>query len=176
MNKVININLAGRLIVIDEHAYHTLYGYLEKLKKHFGQELGGSEIIHDMEDRIGELFQDKIKKGKSCIMEDDVQEIIGIMGLPEQIENETNESEKQSGFKQQNDQQEQFHEQESKQLYRNTYNKTIAGVCSGIADYFNIDVLVVRLLFVLVFIAWGTGLLIYIILWLVLPINHTPRT
>ncbi len=176
MNKVININLAGRLIVIDEHAYHTLYGYLEKLKKYFGKEQGGNEIIHDMEDRIGELFQDKIKKGKSCIMEDDVQEIISIMGLPEQIENETTEGEPHFNNRtNDNAQQQQFYEQENKQLHRNTHDKTIAGVCSGIADYFNIDVLVVRLLFVLVFIAWGTGLLIYIILWLVLPVNNTPR-
>src|SRR6218665_868944 len=93
MNKIININLAGRLIPIDEAAYDQLRDYLNRLKVFFSREQGGDEIVRDMEDRMGELFQDKLKKGSPCIMADDIQDMIKIMGSPEQIESEAGEEE-----------------------------------------------------------------------------------
>ncbi len=62
-----------------------------------------------------------------------------------------------------------------KRLYRNEHDKVIAGVCSGLADYMKIDSTIVKVLFVLatIFLA-GTGLLVYIILWIVAPVNNDP--
>lgn len=56
-----------------------------------------------------------------------------------------------------------------RKLYRDEYHKKIAGVCAGLAEYFNIDVAIVRVIFVLALIFHGGGLLIYIIFWIVLP-------
>lgn len=62
-----------------------------------------------------------------------------------------------------------------KRLYRNEHNKVIAGVSSGLADYMQVDITIIRLLFVLstIFLA-GTGLLVYIIMWIVVPVNNDP--
>lgn len=93
MNKIININLAGRLIPINEPAYESLSSYIEVLTQYFSKEEGGDEIVHDREDRIGELFQEKIKKGLVSISVKEVEEIKEIMGSPEQIVDEAGSEE-----------------------------------------------------------------------------------
>lgn len=60
-------------------------------------------------------------------------------------------------------------ENQTKRLYRNTNNKIIAGVCSGVGDYFNIDPVIIRLLWVILTIFGGAGLLVYIIAWIIIP-------
>lgn len=57
----------------------------------------------------------------------------------------------------------------TKKIYRSTENVIIAGVCAGLADYFEIDETLVRIIFVLLAIGGGSGVLIYFILWLVIP-------
>lgn len=179
MNKIININLAGRLIPIDESAYTALGDYINWLKQFFGKEKGGDEIVHDMEDRIGEIFQQKLKSGSPCIMPEDVQSMIGIMGSPQQIAIEADDSfageEKKEPAQEDNNsnnKQGNYINHERK-LYRNNKEKVIGGVCSGIADYFNTDPAIIRVAFALVSLAWGAGFLIYFILWAVLPVADT---
>ncbi len=59
----------------------------------------------------------------------------------------------------------------SKRLFRSRYDKKIAGVCAGVADYFELDVTLVRVLWLLCIILGGTGFLIYVILWIVVPME-----
>ena len=175
MNKIININLAGRLIPIDESAYDLLRDYLNRLRSFFSREKGGDEIVRDMEDRMGELFQDQLKKGKPCIMAEDIHQMIAIMGSPEQLENEAGEEEpkqKQSESKS-NTQQERPFDTTGKKLSRSGTDSMIGGVCGGLASYFNIDPTIVRVAMVLITLAWGTGLLIYLLLWAILPESFT---
>jgi phage shock protein PspC (stress-responsive transcriptional regulator) len=163
MNKIININLAGRLIPIDDQAYDLLNNYLAGLKQYFAREDGGAEILHDMEDRIGELFQEKIKKGSPCISIADVNAMMEVMGSPQQIVEETGEeaaSDHQAGTRVETD---------TKRFSRSSREKVIGGVCGGVANYFNIDPAIVRVLFAIVSLAWGTGILIYLLLWALLP-------
>ncbi|MBX9448992.1 MAG: PspC domain-containing protein [Taibaiella sp.] len=169
MNKIININLGGRMIAIDESAYEQLRQYINWLRQYFGKEEGGLEIAQDMEQRIAEIFEDQIRKGKVCIMTEDVLDMIQIMGSPEQLQNE-NEAEENSNA---HSHRHSFAQQQatSRRLYRNEKNKLLGGVCAGIADYFHIDPIIVRLAFIFGSMIWGTGILIYIILWLTLP--HT---
>lgn len=170
MNKIININLAGRLIPIDESAYDLLRDYLNRIKSFFAREKGGDEIVRDMEDRMGELFQDQLKKGKPCIMAGDIEQMISIMGSPEQIENEAGEEEpKQAETKSNTQQQERPFETAGKKLSRSGTDSMIGGVCGGLAAYFNIDPTIVRVAMVLITLAWGTGLLVYLLLWAILP-------
>jgi len=180
MNKIININLAGRLIPIDELAYEQLHAYIEWLRQFFGREAGGDEIVRDMEDRIGELFQDRIKKGAASITQDDVKNMISIMGSPEQIVSEAGE-ETGSTQQQQNNNGKSGEEnrqqsaadsyEKPKRLSRSEKEKVLGGVCGGLAAYFNIDPAIARIVFALISLAWGSGVIIYLLLWAVLPVS-----
>lgn len=178
MNKIININLAQRIIPMNESAYNALNDYLNILKSYFGKEEGGDEILHDMEDRIGELLQEKIKKGQVCISDADVEELKTIMGSPEQIVDETGGEQE---FNQSKETQRIAPEQEqttenigSKKLFRSSSEKVIGGVCGGLGAYFNIDPAIIRVIFAIITLFWGSGLVIYCVLWILLPEQATP--
>lgn len=171
MNKIININLAGRLIPIDEVAYDQLRDYLNRLKLFFSREEGGDEILRDMEDRIGELFQDKLKKNAPCITTEDIREMIGIMGSPEQIENEAGEENpaKEQQHKPNPEPQPATAAKGSRHLSRSKKEKVIGGVCGGLSNYFNIDPTIIRIALALITLAWGAGIIVYLLLWAILP-------
>ncbi len=170
MKKIININLSGRVIPIEDSAYEKLQNYIESLRKYFANEEGRDEIINDIESRIAELLDEKIRKGASSTTDADVEEIIGSMGKVEDFEAESVTDAKESS--QQNSQQS-YTSTEKKsrgRLYRDTSDKFIGGVCSGIAAYMNVDPAIVRILFAIItFGGFGLGFLAYIILWIVLP-------
>lgn len=177
MKKVININFQGRVIPIEETAYDILKQYIESLRRYFANEDGRDEIISDIESRIAELFSERLKKGTTCITDDDVQAIIVSMGRPEDFEAqeaETSNTTSSSSSKQsqQSSQQSQapytYATVSRGRLYRNADDKIIGGVCSGLANYFNIDPAIMRIIFVLLFFT-GPGFIIYVILWIVIP-------
>ena len=92
MKKVININFQGRVVPIEEPAYEELRRYIESLRVFFDKEEGKDEIINDIENRIAELFSDRLKRNATgCVTEADVQEIIGSMGRPEQFDGDVAE-------------------------------------------------------------------------------------
>src|ERR1041384_6586006 len=88
MKKVININFQGRAVPIEETAYEILKQYIDSLRRYFANEDGRDEIINDIESRIAELFSERLKKGATCITDDDVQAVIASMGRPEDFEAE----------------------------------------------------------------------------------------
>lgn len=174
MKKVININLGGRLINIEEEAWARLQQYIESLKTHFANEEGRDEIIGDIENRIAEIFADKQKKGIAAIETSDVEEVIASIGRPEDFDDNTeNDTKTTSGT--QSEKQQGTHVKRGR-LYRNSDDKAIGGVCSGIAAYFNIDVSLVRIIWALLVFAGGTGLLLYILLWIVIPERKVQTT
>lgn len=170
MKKIININLSGRVIPIEDSAYEKLQGYIESLRRHFAHEEGRDEIINDIESRIAELMSDKIRKGASCVTDADVEEIISSMGRPEDFDADPID-ETQAG----KSQQQQYSSYSNygstrNRLYRDTSDRLIGGVCSGLAAYMNVDPSIVRILFAIItFGGFGVGFLIYIVLWMVLP-------
>ena len=97
MKKVININFQGTIVPIEESSYELLQQYIESLRRYFANEEGRDEIINDIESRISELFQERLKGGSTCITDDDVNGIIRNMGRPEDFEEaekgETSENE-----------------------------------------------------------------------------------
>src|ERR1044071_9681426 len=97
MKKVININFQGRVIPIEETAFEILKQYIESLRKYFANEEGRDEIINDIESRIAELFSEQLKKGVTCITDDDVNAVIASMGRPEDFEAEATESNTSNG-------------------------------------------------------------------------------
>jgi phage shock protein PspC (stress-responsive transcriptional regulator) len=172
MKKIININLSGRVIPIEDSAYEKLQGYIESLRRHFAHEEGRDEIINDIESRIAELMNDKIRKGAGAVTDADIDEIISIMGRPEDFDGESAETENtQSNSSQQQQQSYTNYGTGSRnRLFRDTSDKLIGGVCSGLAAYMNVDPSIVRILFAIITLGgFGVGFLIYIVLWIVLP-------
>ena len=170
MKKIININLSGRVIPIEDSAYEKLQSYIESLRRYFAKEEGRDEIINDIESRIAELMNEKVRKGASCVTDADIDEIIASMGRPEDFDADTAET---TEPRQQSRQQEYSSKQERRaksRLYRDTSDKFIGGVCSGMAAYMNVDPAIVRILFAIItFGGFGLGFLLYILLWIVLP-------
>jgi phage shock protein PspC (stress-responsive transcriptional regulator) len=174
MKKIININLAGRVIPIEDAAYESLQRYIESLRRYFAKEEGRDEIINDIESRIAELMNDKIRKGASAITEADIEEIITSMGRVEDFEAADAEAETESkSTAGQSSGTYTSHSEPKKpkgRLYRDLSDKFLGGVCSGIANYMNVDPAVVRLLFAIItFGGFGFGFLLYIFLWIFLP-------
>ncbi|MEI8110300.1 MAG: PspC domain-containing protein [Chitinophagia bacterium] len=167
MKKVININFQGRVIPIEESAFELLKAYTDSLRRCFAQEEGKDEIINDIESRIAELFGEALKKGSVCITDDQVNAIIDNMGRPEDLEQGTSSigAETNSGQKITGDN----NSGERGKLYRDENDKIIGGVCSGIANYFKVDPSIIRVAFVLTTLGWGSGVLLYVILWAILP-------
>jgi phage shock protein PspC (stress-responsive transcriptional regulator) len=166
MNKTVNINLAGIFFHIDEDAYAKLQRYLEAIKRSFTDSQGRSEIIADIEARIAELFTERIKDEKQVISITEVEEVISVMGQPEDylVDEEIFEDEPQP---------QQRKKSAGKRLFRDTENAYIGGVCSGLSHYFDVDSLWIRLGWLLLFFIGGTGLLIYILLWILMPSAET---
>ena len=181
MKKTININFQGQLITIEETAYDILNGYIQSLKDYFRQEAEGNEIVNDIENRIAELFGNRLKHGIPCITDDDVTSIIDTIGRPEEFDLEFDEREEekenatmppphtQSG---QSQMPPPVTEQEKKSLFRKSNDRILGGVCSGLAHYLKIDPVFVRLGFVFLssLFFW-----VYIIMWIVLPTKELPN-
>lgn len=176
MKKIININLSGRVIPIEDTAYEKLQQYIESLRRYFANEEGRDEIINDIESRIAELMSDKTSKSAAGITDEDVENIITSMGRVEDFE--AADKEEAAGAaaasfagKEQSESAYTAPPKKSKgRLYRDTNDKFIGGVCSGIAAYMNVDPSIVRILFAIIsFGGFGFGFLAYIILWIILP-------
>ncbi len=168
MNKTVNINLAGIFFHIDEDAYLKLQRYLEAIKRSFTDSQGRSEIISDIEARIAELFAERVKHDKQVIGNKEVEEVITIMGQPEDylVDDEIFEDEPQStSYKKSGP---------SKKLFRDTDNSYISGVSSGLAHYLGIDAIWMRLLWIILTIAsGGTFIFIYVLFWILVPAATT---
>ena len=181
MKKTININFQGQLITIEETAYDILNGYIQSLKDYFRHEAEGNEIVNDIENRIAELFGNRLKHGIPCITDDDVTSIIDTIGRPEEFDLEFDEREEekenatmppphtQSG---QSQMPPPVSEHEKKSLFRKSNDRILGGVCSGLAHYLKIDPVFVRLGFVFLssLFFW-----VYIIMWIVLPTKELPN-
>lgn len=171
MKKIININLSGRVIPIEDSAYEKLKSYIESLRRYFVKEEDRDEIINDIESRIAELMNEKIRKGAACITDADIDEIAASMGRPEDFEAEAAEADYSSTQGGAVPPPPPGSERKSRgRLYRDTNDKFIGGVCSGIAAYLNVDPSIVRILFAIItFGGLGIGFFAYILLWIVLP-------
>ena len=174
MNKVININFQVRILPIEELAYETLKQYIESLRVYFANEEGRDEIINDIECRIAELCEDRLKKGTVCIAVDDINLIIASIGRPADFEAQDGfeASASQSGQSTtQNSSNQSYSNYDAsgnppRRLFRDEQNKVLGGVCSGIANYFGLEPLLVRILW---FFLIGVNILGYLILWIAVP-------
>lgn len=166
MNKTININLGGLFFHIDEIAFQKLRRYLDAISRSLSDDpQGKNEIIKDIEARISELLSEKIKDARQVVNEGDIDEIIKTMGQPEDY------ADAEEGY---------VHEEyqykrkkaSGKKLFRDGDDKFLGGVASGIAHYFDVDTVWIRLAFILLAFS-GFSIISYIILWIVIPQAET---
>lgn len=162
MKITVSINIGGIAFHIDEDAYSELKIYLRSLERSFAKEESAAEIMADIETRIAELLRARISDYKQVVTLNDVREVIGILGTPEDIggESEWSSHERISSTK--------YH-----RMYRDPDNRIIAGVCSGVAAYWHLDPWVVRVIFIVLALPGGLGIFIYLVLWIVLPEART---
>jgi phage shock protein PspC (stress-responsive transcriptional regulator) len=161
MNKTVNINLGGMFFHIDEDAYQKLTRYFDAIKRSLSNSSGQDEIIKDIEMRVSELLNEKQKTDKHVVGLKDVDEVIAIMGQPEDYIIEEDNQQNQS-----------FNDntsRKSKKLYRDKEKGMIGGVAAGLGHYFGIDAVWIRVILILLVWGAGTGVLAYIILWIVMP-------
>lgn len=183
MKKVININFQGRVTPIEEDAYMSLQQYIDSLRRFFANEEGKDEIINDIESRIAELFSEVLKKGSTCITDDNVNAVIASIGRPEDFDDDeakvkttlSSQADEGASGSQQSGASAQSNTNNTRKLFRDENNKVLGGVCSGIANYFNADPTIVRIAFLIAFFGAGIGFLAYIIMWLAVPSSATQQ-
>jgi phage shock protein PspC (stress-responsive transcriptional regulator) len=155
MKMTVNINLGGYAFNVDEDAYDRLRQYLKTLEKEFSGESSAAEIMADIEGRIAELFKMRLSTYKQVINMKDVEEVMAILGAPEVISG-SGATEEQPPRSQ-------------RRIYRDPDGRIIGGVCAGLGAYFNWDPLIWRVIFVVLVLAGGFGIALYLILWIIVP-------
>ena len=164
MNKTLSIGLAGFSFVIEEHAYIKLSDYLSALRNSLDA-TEADEVMHDIEIRIVEILREQMAK-REVVNDEDVEKVIAQIGKPEVIEEQ-----EQAYFSEKTEKPRAFSGQ--KQLFRDPEGKILGGVSGGLGHYFGIDKVWVRLIFIILIFAKGFGLLLYPILWLVIPVANS---
>lgn len=190
MKKVVNVSVGGRSFSLDEDAYARLLTYFDHFKARLDRDTQSAkeEVMADLENRIAELF-DQGTGGASYRVVNLalVTKVVEQLGMPDgSMEHETGASSQ--GQNQESGTDDEYQRSESgvdftyngaqgtsrRRLFRDLDNKTIGGVCAGLAAFLNVDLTIVRIVSLLTLLLWGTGFLVYIVLWIVVPIAKTP--
>ena len=172
MNKTVTVNIGGMVFHIEELAYEKMKKYLDAIRGYFTSSDGRDEIIQDIESRMAEMFNERIGTLRQVVTEDDVDFVINTMGKPEQVAGEDDENNQQKNssagartF---------TGEKPYRRLFRDPDDKVFGGVCSGFSHYVGIDPIWIRLVFAVAFFIFGSGLLLYILLVIIVPKAQTP--
>lgn len=158
MKITVSVNLGGYSFNIDEDAYAELKRYLKNLELHFAMEESSSEILSDIETRMAELFRAKMTGYKQVISIEDVKEVISVLGTPEDISDNESKSTH-----------DKFSSPGYHRMYRDPDRRIIGGVCAGMGAYWDIEPIILRVIFAAITLAGGLGVLVYLILYIVLP-------
>ena len=172
MTEIEKVSIGGYAFTLEKAAAEEVGQYLKNLEAHYLGKPGGKEIMEGIEERMAELLLERRGRNGVATMAD-IQSLIGILGRPERIEADDPEpSETQA--------------RPQKKLYRDLENKKIAGVCAGLGNYFNFDVVAMRIIFCVITLAlfftgvdegvWSlSGFAVYVILWLAMPAARTAQ-
>ncbi len=168
MKKTINVAIGGCSFTIDEDAYNTLNNYLERFKASLDSTSASADVMDELEGRIADLLKGKLG-GRQVVDNAMTMEVIGRLGYPEGYKDVDDQTERQEAPK------EEYHysgtdgERPARKLFRDPDGKKIAGVCSGIALFLNVDVVLIRVIFLVALICGSAGFWIYLIIWIAAP-------
>lgn len=167
MKRTLTLNIGGVVFHVDEDAYLLLKSYLDSLSEYFKEEPDGDEILRDIETRVAELLRQQAPDEAMVITVAHINFVIETLGRPEDFSEKEEEKQSETGEEKRNFS---TSSKNKRKFYRDPHNKTIAGICSGLAAYFDIDIILVRVIFiVLFFLTAGQLLIVYIILWIFIP-------
>lgn len=164
MKKTVSVNIKGSNFLIEEDAYELLQDYLDRLQSALKNDSGSKEIIEDVELRIAELCSGKLSEFKKVVELEDIEDILSKLGDPSVYVDEDSDEEGQERTYERTSS-----ESGERRLFRDTENAVIGGVCQGIANFMNIDVVVIRAIFVVILLFAGFGFPLYLILWIIVP-------
>jgi phage shock protein PspC (stress-responsive transcriptional regulator) len=173
MKKVTNATLGGIVFAVEEDAYEALSKYLKSIETKFANSPDYLEVSNDIESAIAEKFKLRKRNEKQAVTKTDVDEVVLEMGTADEVSEVADNvggkgsADVTGSATNAND------SSPKKRLYRNTDDSIISGVASGLAQYFDVDPVIVRVLFVVALFFNGFGLLAYIILWLIVPATKT---
>lgn len=169
MKKTIKINLNQQLFDLDADAYERLKKYLDSLGEYLRKsDTGAEEILQDIEQRIAEILTGKLQKTKQVVTLEDIDHVIHLMGTEADFADSFDPENVNDHGRDARDKDPEF-DRQSRRLFRDIENNMIGGVCSGLAAYFNVDPVWIRLAFVVLFFINLVGLIVYLILWVVVP-------
>ena len=165
MKKIVAAGIGGRNFSMEEDAYARLKSYLDEFRSRADMGNLTSEVMDDVEARISELLSSRVYTSKEAVTLAMVENVISQLGMPdgnpgstETIEEPTRKEKKMEA---------------KKKFYRDPDSKAIAGVCSGLAAYFDIDIMIIRIIFIALLLAGTAGFWAYVILWIVAPLAKT---
>lgn len=163
MKETVNVNIAGQAFVIDDDAYLTLSSYLRRIKSRISP--NDTDTMSDIESRIADILREKLSSSMMVVTIDMVRDAMRTLGRPEDFGEEVFSAEQQAGN----------YRSEPRRLYRSRTNRSLAGICGGIAEYFEGDASLIRLLTLLLILFGGLSIWIYIILWVIIPEEPASR-
>ena len=154
MNEVTKIHLGRQAFTISVAAHKTLRAYLDAISK----QVGDNDVVDEVELRMAELLAEHGVSGEKVVLVKDVDYLKKQLGDPKDFKENDDETTTTTDKT-----------SDSKRLFRDTDNAMLAGVAAGLAKYFGLSVVLIRILFIIGTIAWGGGILVYIVLWLLVP-------
>jgi phage shock protein PspC (stress-responsive transcriptional regulator) len=173
MKKNISINISGIIFHVEEDGYETLRRYLDSINIYFSSYEGSSEIIADLENRIAEIFHSKLSESKQVITAQDVQDLIKTIGQTADFK-AAEEASEETGTKSGAEPKFATQGAAEPKLFRDNKRKILGGVCAGISHNLKLDPVWMRLILSLLVVAsYGIVIVIYLILWGVLPASDT---
>ncbi len=170
MKKTINVAIGGCSFTVDEDAYSVLNEYLERFKRAIERTGGSSNVSDEVEVRIADLLKAKLG-GRQVVDLTMAQAVVGQLGYPEGYDEADEQGEGAP--------EEQYHysgndgERPARKLFRNPDDKRIAGVCSGLALFLGVDVVLIRVIFLVALICGSAGFWIYLVIWIAAPEART---
>lgn len=162
MKKTINAAIGGCSFTIDEDAYNRLEEYLDSFMAGLDGSTGSKTAADELEIRIADLLKEKL--GKREVV--DLGIVNAVLNQTGPVSTERKEREERSKYCDEN-------RERVRKFFRDRDGKKIAGVCSGLALYLNIDATIIRIIFLVAFICGAAGFWIYLVLWIVAPEART---
>ena len=166
MKKTVNVALGGCSFIIDEDACIAMENYLDRFKAAIGTDSSSKDVMDELEGRIADLLKSRLY-GREVVSLEMAEAVIGQLGYPEGYKAHQKESDTYTNATYTNT------EKLARKLFRDPDDKKIAGVCSGLALFLGVDVVLIRIIFLIALICGSAGFWIYLIIWIAAPLAKT---
>lgn len=158
MKETVNVNIGSEAFILDDDAYRVLGNYFDDIRSRLPE--CDAEIMGDVEIRMAEIFRERITSPMQVVTLEMVRNAMNRMGTPSEFGERRNDPDADAG---------QTTDPEPRKLYRSRTNRSIAGICGGLGEFFEVDPTLLRLITLFLILFGGISLWVYLILWIVIP-------